>query len=76
MKRTVALVLGVPAAVAVFADVSEPAATTVYGLTPRRLWVLRPQRWRWLAWSSAGCRWCPPSVISAIVDDATRSWPW
>jgi hypothetical protein len=49
MKRTVALVLGVPAAVAVFAglvhvvlvvaDVSEPAATTVYGLTPRRLWA-------------------------------------
>src|SRR5262245_20872351 len=49
MKRTVALVLAALAAVAVFgglvhavlvaAHVSEPAATTVYGPTPRRLWA-------------------------------------
>jgi hypothetical protein len=49
MKRTVALVLVAVAAAALFgglvhvvlvaANVSEPAANTVYGLTPRRLWA-------------------------------------
>ena len=49
MKRTVALILAALAAAALFgglvhavlvaANVSEPAATTVYGLTPRRLWA-------------------------------------
>jgi hypothetical protein len=49
MKRTFAIVLAAVAAVALFgglvyavlvaAHVSEPAATTVYGLTPRRLWA-------------------------------------
>ena len=49
MKRTFALILAVLAAAALFgglvhavlvaAHVSEPAATTVYGLTPRRLWA-------------------------------------
>jgi hypothetical protein len=49
MKRTFALILTTLAAVALFgglvhavlvvAHVSEPAATTVYGLTPRRLWA-------------------------------------
>ena len=49
MKRTFVLVLVALAAVAVFAGlvhavlvaahVSAPAATTVYGLTPRRLWA-------------------------------------
>lgn len=49
MKRTFALILAALAAAAVFgglvhavlvaAHVSEPAATTVYGLTPRRLWA-------------------------------------
>ncbi len=49
MKRTFALILAALAAAAVFAGlvhgvlvaahVSEPAATTVYGLTPRRLWA-------------------------------------
>jgi len=49
MKRTFAIVLAVAAAAAVFAGLvhavlvaahlSEPAATTVYGLTPRRLWA-------------------------------------
>ena len=49
MKRTFALILAALAAVALFgglvyavlvaAHVSEPAATTVYGLTPRRLWA-------------------------------------
>ena len=49
MKRTFALILAALAAVALFAGlvhavlvaahVSEPAATTVYGLTPRRLWA-------------------------------------
>jgi hypothetical protein len=49
MKRTFALILAVLAAAALFAGlvyvvlvaarVSEPAATTVYGLTPQRLWA-------------------------------------
>ncbi len=49
MKRTFAIILAVLAAAALFgglvhavlvaAHVSEPAATTVYGLTPRRLWA-------------------------------------
>jgi len=49
MKRTFAIVLAALAAAAMFAGlvhvvlvaahVSEPAATTVYGLTPRRLWA-------------------------------------
>jgi hypothetical protein len=49
MKRTFALFLAAVAAIVLFvglvhavlvaAHVSEPAATTVYGLTPRRLWA-------------------------------------
>jgi hypothetical protein len=49
MKRTFILILAALAAAALFvglvhavlvaAHVSEPAATTVYGLTPRRLWA-------------------------------------
>ena len=49
MKRTFAVVLACLAAAALFgvlvhavlvaAHLSEPAATTVYGLTPRRLWA-------------------------------------
>jgi hypothetical protein len=49
MKRTFALILGALAAAALFgglvhavlvaARLSEPAATTVYGLTPQRLWA-------------------------------------
>src|SRR5258705_5891340 len=49
MKRTFAMILAALAAAALFAGlvhavlvaahVSEPAATTVYGLTPRRLWA-------------------------------------
>src|SRR6516162_4349202 len=49
MKRSFALILAVLAAAGLFvglvhavlvaAHVSEPAATTVYGLTPRRLWA-------------------------------------
>src|SRR5262250_3236562 len=49
MKRTLAAILAALAAAALFgglvhavlvaAHVSEPAVTTVYGLTPRRLWA-------------------------------------
>ena len=49
MKRTLLFILAALAAAALFgglvhavlvaAHVSEPAATTVYGLTPRRLWA-------------------------------------
>ena len=49
MKRSFVIILGTVAAGALFAglvhavlvaaQVSEPAATTVYGLTPRRLWA-------------------------------------
>ena len=50
MKRTFTIILAALAAAALFggivyamlvaAHVSEPAATTVYGLTPRRLWAI------------------------------------
>src|SRR5262245_50950712 len=49
MKRTFAIIFGALAAAALFgglvhavllaAHVSEPAASTVYGVTPRRLWA-------------------------------------
>ena len=49
MKRSIAIIFAAVAAAAVFgglvhavlvaAHVSEPAATTIYGLTPRRLWA-------------------------------------
>ena len=49
MKRTFALIFAALAALALFgglvhavlvaANLSEPAAATVYGLTPRRLWA-------------------------------------
>src|SRR5215469_14717475 len=49
MKRTLAIIFAALAAAALFgglvyavlvaAHVSEPAATAVYGLTPRRLWA-------------------------------------
>src|SRR5258706_3985082 len=49
MKRTFAIILAAVAAAALFgglvhvvlvaAHLSEPAATTVYGMTPRRLWA-------------------------------------
>jgi hypothetical protein len=49
MRRTFAMILAAVAAAALFgglvyavlvaAHVSEPAATTVYGLTPRRVWA-------------------------------------
>jgi uncharacterized membrane protein len=49
MKRSFAVILAAAAVAALFgglvyavlvaANVSEPAATTVYGLTPRRLWA-------------------------------------
>ena len=49
MKRTIVIILAALAAAALFvglvhavlvaAHLSEPAATTVYGLTPRRLWA-------------------------------------
>jgi len=49
MNRTFAIILAIVAAAALFggfvygvlvaAHVAEPAATTVYGLTPRRLWA-------------------------------------
>ena len=49
MKRTFAIILAALAAAALFAGLvhavlvaahlSEPAATTVYGMTPRRLWA-------------------------------------
>jgi len=49
MKRTFAIILAALAAIALFAglvyvvlvvaNVSEPAATTIHGLTPRRLWA-------------------------------------
>jgi hypothetical protein len=59
MKRTFALILAALAAAALFgglvhavlvaAHVSEPAATTVYGLTPGDSGPPRSLCWRWSA---------------------------
>ena len=88
MKRTFAIILAALAAAALFAGlvhavlvaahVSEPAATTVYGLTPRRLWATDGRlRWHWSAWSSVGWLWPAPPVVSAPrPGDSEPSWPW
>ena len=76
MKRTFALTLVALAAAALFgglvhgvlaaAHVSEPAATTVYGLTVQETLGHHGRcRWRWSAWSSVGWLWPAPIVISA-----------
>jgi hypothetical protein len=73
MKRTAIILAAAVAAAALFgglvhavlvaAHFSEPAATTVYGLTPRRLWattaaVLAVAR----AWLSVGWLWLAAAV--------------
>ena len=75
MRRTFTMILAAVAAAAMFAGlvhavlvvahVSEPATTTVYGLTPRRLWAttvrgMTPQR----LWASAGAA---VALIGAVI---------
>ena len=88
MKRTFAIILAALAAAALFgglvhavlvaAHVSEPAATTVYGLTPRRLWATTVAvAGAASAWSSVGWLWPAPPVVSAPPPgDSEPSWPW
>ena len=88
MKRTFAIILAALAAAALFgglvhavlvaAHVSEPAATTVYGLTPRRLWATTADcAGTGSAWSSVGWLWLAPPVVSAQPPgDSEPSWPW
>jgi hypothetical protein len=51
------LFAGLVYAVLVAADLSEPAATTVYGMTRADSGPLRPRCWHCSAWSSAGWLW-------------------
>jgi hypothetical protein len=80
MKRTFALILAAVVAVAVFAGlvyfvlvaahVSEPAATTVHGLTPGRLWATTAAVLALSAWSSVG--WLcvdPPVVLEPVTGE-------
>jgi hypothetical protein len=87
MKRTFAIILAALAAAALFgglvyavlvaAHVSEPAATTVYGLPPRRLWATTVAVLALVAWSSVGWLWPAPPVVSVRPPgDSEPSWPW
>ena len=87
MKRTSAIILAAVVAAALFgglvyavlvaAHVSEPTATTVYGLTPGDSGPPRSLCWHWSAWSSVGWLWPAPPVVSAPLPGGSEaSWPW
>ena len=64
------LVAGLVHAVLVAAHVSEPAATTVHGLTPGRLWATTAAVLSLSAWSSVG--WLcvdPPVVLEPVTGE-------
>ena len=88
MKRTFAIVLAAVAAAALFgglvhavlvvANVSEPAATTVFRATPRRLWAATVAV---LALVRRGHRWAGPGPPRQLFRHRLRansepSWPW
>jgi hypothetical protein len=74
MKRSFAIILAALAATALFsglvyavlvvAHVSEPAATTVSGLTPRRLWATTIAVLALVGVVSADWLWPAPPVVS------------
>ena len=87
MKRTFAIIFGTLAATALFgglvyavlvaAHVSEPAAATVYGLTPRRLWATTAAVLAVVGVVIGGWLWPAPPVISAPPrGDSEPSSPW
>jgi len=86
MKRTFAIIFGTLAATALFgglvyavlvaAHISEPAATTVYGLTPRRLWATTAAVLALVGVVIGGRLWPAPPVVSAQpLGDWEPSWP-
>ena len=88
MKRTFALILAALAAAALFAGlvhavlvaahVSEPAATTVYGLTPRRLWATTAAVLALVGVVIGGLalRRSPPVVSAPVTGEWGPPWPW
>jgi preprotein translocase subunit SecE len=88
MRRTFALILAALAAAALFAGlvhavlvaahVSEPAATTVYGLTPRRLWATTVAVLALVGVVIGGLALAParPVVLGPPPGDSELSWPW
>src|SRR5881396_3457545 len=87
MKRTFTLILAALAAAALFgglvyavlvaAHVSEPAATTVYGLTPRRFWATAAAGLALVGVVIGGWLCADPLVVSApATGDWAPSWPW
>ena len=87
MKRTFALILVAVAAAALFgglvhavlvaAHVSEPAATTVYGPTPQRLWAATVAVVALVGVVIGGLALARPIVVSAPPPgDSEPSWPW
>lgn len=84
MRQTFAIILAALAAAALFgvlvhgvlvaAHVSEPAATTVYGVTARRLWAPWPLCWDWSEWSLVGWLWPAPPLVSALPPDDSEPW--
>jgi hypothetical protein len=75
MKRAFVLILAAISAAAIFgglvhavlvaAHISEPAATTVYGLTLRRLWATAVVVLELVGWSSVGWHWPSPQIVAA-----------
>jgi hypothetical protein len=60
----------------VAAHVSEPAATTVYGLTPRRLWATRVAVLALVGVVIGGVALARPGLFSApLPGDSGPSWP-
>ena len=87
MKRTFAIILAAVAAAALFgglvhavlvaAHLSEPAATTVHGPTPQRLWAATVDVVALVGVVIAGLAWPAPTVVSAPPPgDSEPSWPW
>jgi hypothetical protein len=73
MKRTLTLILGTLAAATLFgrlvyavlvtADISEPAASAVYGLTPRRFWATAAAAVALVGWALAGWLCADPLIV-------------
>lgn len=87
MNRTFAIILAVVAAAAlsgglvygvlVAAHVAEPVATTVYGLTPRRLWATTATLLALVAVVTGGLALARTASRSAPAPvDSEPWWPW
>jgi len=86
MKRTFAIALAAVAAAALFAglvhavlvaaDISQPAAITIYGPTPRRLWASAIVALALIGVLIGGLALYRARVVSVTMDNEGRSWLW